>query len=269
MNRWSPVLLIPLLSLLLCSCAGHGDGSSGKPPAQTQLLRVGVSANAPPMVYRGPDGLIGLEIAFARGLADYSGRRLKLVRLPWEEQIPALVAGKTDIIMSAMTITPARSYRLSFVQPYMATSQIALVRGPDYNRYSDGFPALLNPGVRVGTVSGTSGDLFVAQNKARGVRTTFSRSEQAVRALLAKEIDALVYDLPGSLYYASLYADQGLVAVIQPMTREQLAWAVGSDQQQLLEQANRYLSSIKADGRLRQLIEQWIPFYRQLYNNQP
>jgi ABC-type amino acid transport substrate-binding protein len=42
-------------------------------------------------------------------------------------------------------------------------------------------------------------------------------------------------------------------------TEEYLAWAVRKDDAQLLEAANAFLQEIHKSGRLRQLIQRWIP----------
>src|SRR5438132_5937385 len=58
-------------------------------------------------------GLAGLEVDFARELTGALGRSLELRELEWNELIPALEAGRIDLIMSGMTITRARQDRKS------------------------------------------------------------------------------------------------------------------------------------------------------------
>src|SRR5262245_58287864 len=82
-------------------------------------LRVGVSPVFPPMVFKQGKNLAGVEIELARALGDAMGRSVTFVELPWEEQIEALNAGRIDIIMSSMSITPARRFVVDFSQPYL------------------------------------------------------------------------------------------------------------------------------------------------------
>lgn len=231
-----------------------------------QLLRVGMTTNAPPMAYRERGKITGLEAAFASELAQYSKRNLRFVTMAWEELIPALLAGKIDIIMSSMTVTNARKYQIAFAKPYMVTGQIALVRLSEYHRFSDGFPGLLNPTVRVGTVKATTGDLLIVQNKAKGAVIQYSSATDGIQGLLDNKIDAFVYDLPMNLYFGAKYTDKGLTPVTVPMTREFIAWGLRKDDQDLLLQANGYLDKITSSGHLQQMVVHWIPFYERLYN---
>lgn len=229
---------------------------------QVNLLRVGISTNSPPIAYKQNNKIVGLEVEFAKGLADFTGRQLKLVQLKWEDQIPALLNDKTDIIMSGMTITQSRKYRISFTNPYMISGQISLVRRVDRHKFSTGGTDLLNPAVRVGTVSGTTGDFLIQDIKANGERTQFPTSGEAVKALLANKLDAFVYDLPGNLYLASVYTDKGLLPITIPLTKEYIGWGIRPDNQELLKAANSYIKNLSDKGALTKIIQRWIPYFQ-------
>lgn len=252
--------------LLLSGCSQLATDSKSSAKPSTRILKVGISTNFPPMAFRSKGEIVGLEAELARGLADFSGKQLKFIPLKWQDQIPSLLTGKTDIIMSAMTMTRARQYRIDFCKPYMATGQISLVHRSQANKFSNGLASLLNQTVKVGTVKGTTGDLLIEKNKAKGKRHQFISSRKAVQSLLDHDIDAFVYDLPGNLYYGSIYAEKGLVPILQPMTREQIAWAVRKEDTQLLQTANNFLATCQQNGSLKKMIEHWVPFYKNLYN---
>jgi len=256
---------------MLFICLGCGGcvlsgttGDSGA--ADGQVLKVGITPDSRPMAYRDSGHITGLEAEFAQGLAKYTNRRLRFVDLPWKEQIPALLKGKIDIIMSGMTITRARKYQISFADPYMITGQVSLVRLAESNKFRDGITDLFSPVVRVGTVMSTSGDLLIVQNKSKGRIVHYKDAAEGVRALLDKTIDAFVYDLPMNFYLGAHYADQGLVPITIPMSREYIAWGIRNNDAELLSLANGYLNKIKASGRLQQMIIHWIPFYKTVYN---
>ncbi len=262
------LLFLALLALLAASgCLHSGPHTNESTPAEAPILRVGISTNSPPVAFKDKGQISGLEAEFARGLARFSGRKIKFIELPWNQQIPALLANRTDIIMSGMTKTKARNYRIAFANSYMITGQVSLVRLDEVNRYSNGFTDLLSQSVRIGTIKGTTGDLLVQKNKARGSRTQYATSRHAVQGLLDKKIDAFVYDLPGNFYYGSLYAEKGLTPVVIPLTREQLAWGLRPDDAALMKTANNYLNALKQNGELQQMVERWIPFYKNIYDS--
>jgi len=258
--------LVLFATLLLTGCVASQTATVTSAVPGQPLLKVGITTNAPPMAYRENGKTTGLETEFAKGIAEYSKRNLRFVELKWEEQIPALLSGKIDIIMSAMTITNPRKYQIAFAEPYMVTGQVSLVRLAEYNRFSDGFTALLNPTVRVGTVNATTGEFLVTKNKAKGSIIKYNSAEQGVQGLLDNKIDAFVYDLPMNFYFGAKYTAQGLTPVTVPMSREYIAWGVRKSDSELLSQANSYLQTIKTSGDLQQMIIRWIPFYGKLYN---
>ena len=250
------------LLVLSAGCVRTDSSSNLQPDNSVKLLRVGISTNSPPMAYRENNNIVGLEADLAKGLAEFTGRQLKLVQLNWKDQIPSLLSNKTDIIMSGMTITNPRKYQIAFSDPYMVSGQISLIRRVDRGKFPIGMTDLLNPSIKIGTVTGTTGDFFIQDVKARGARTQFPTSAQAVKALLAGKIDAFVYDLPGNLHLAAKYAAEGLLPVLIPLTREYLAWGIHPENRELLDAANSYVKSLSDQGVLDPTIQRWIPYYK-------
>lgn len=106
-------------------------------PAYTEedVLRIGITPNTPPIIYKDKNDIVGVEADLARKLAAELGKSPKFISLKWEDQIPALLDGRTDIIMSGMTITELRSMRINFSQPYLKIGQMALIRLEDVSKY--------------------------------------------------------------------------------------------------------------------------------------
>src|SRR5262249_48968819 len=100
-------------------------------PSEVAPLRIGVTPIYPPMIYKEAGKLVGVEIDFANALSEELGRPIKFVEIDWEDQVPDLIAGKTDLIMSSMSITKARSLRVAFATPYLQVGQTILVRRAD------------------------------------------------------------------------------------------------------------------------------------------
>ena len=109
-TRWPSILCAVLL--LLAGCASPKAEKKTRGLARivdTAELRVGTSGEQPPLTMTTRSGaLVGLDIAFARVLAQAMGVEPKFVRLPFGRLIEALEAGEVDLVMSGMTITPAR-----------------------------------------------------------------------------------------------------------------------------------------------------------------
>lgn len=68
---------------------------------KTGTLRVGMSANQPPLNVKSKSGqMIGLEVDLANGLAYALGLELEIVQKPFGQLLGALKKGKVDMLMS-------------------------------------------------------------------------------------------------------------------------------------------------------------------------
>lgn len=245
------ILLLAVLPLFFI-LVGIAFAADNLPP-----LRVGITPNLPPLAFKQNGKISGIEADFAQMLGKELGREVKFVQLDWEDQIPALLDGKTDIIMSGMTITKTRQFRVSFCSPYMLSGQMALVRRDDMHNYLLGFP-MPPPGV-IGVEKATTGDFLVQQELPRSERKTFSSGNDAAKALKKKKIDLFISDASTIWWLASENETDGLVAVPIQLTDEQLAWAVKKTDVELLNAANQALARWQKDGHATQVIKRWLP----------
>ena len=257
-------VLIGLLAglLLLVSCAAPGQYHSvhsNEIPPDPNILRVGVTPNAQPLIYRQGNKIVGLEADFARELAKDLGKSLQFVELDWEDLIPALIANKIDIIMSGMSINRLREVRIAFTIPYFKSGLMALIRREDAARFSTGLFALTTSSA-IGVIKDTTSEFFVETNYSSVKKIVYTDTKPAVKALIDKRIDMFVYDAPLILYLASENETNGLTALFTLLTEEYLAWGVRKDNKALLESANNFLRTANSDGRLQKMIKYWIPF---------
>ena len=61
-------------------------------------------------------------------LGEFLEKKIDFVEVPWEKHFDYLIQGKTDIVMSGMSITEQRLMSVDFTKPYMRSGQIMLVR---------------------------------------------------------------------------------------------------------------------------------------------
>ena len=256
------LLLMFALSFILSGCiTTNSDGiRSAKVAADPSILRVGVSANAPPLIYKRNGKITGLEADLARKLGRFTGRQVKFIEIDWNKQIEALENNQIDIIMSGMSITPARQYRIAFSDPYLRSGQILLVRLQEKGLFSTGIYSLMNSTYNIGTVKDTTGDLFVTTNINKAKIKRFKKSEDAVKALINRDIDAFVYDAPMICHYAAINENTKLTPILSLATEEFIAWGIRKDDTKLLAQANQFLQELKSEKRLQEIIRTWIPY---------
>ena len=94
-------------------------------------LRLGTAAVTEPFSFVGEAGaIVGFDIELARRVALRLGKDLEIVNLEFGALIPALLAGKVDLIGACITITDERSRKVLFSEPYYRGGISALVRQP-------------------------------------------------------------------------------------------------------------------------------------------
>jgi ABC-type amino acid transport substrate-binding protein len=245
--------------ILLLVTLGFVSGQNGL-AADPAPLKVGVTPIFPPLIYKEGGKFIGVEADFAKALGEALGRPVQFVEVKWEDQIPALVDGRTDIIMSSMSVTRTRELRILFAKPYLIIGQMALVRREDANRYALGFPA--RPAGVVGVLKATTGDFLVQQEFSGSKRKTYTTASAAAGALMKKRVDLFICDAPTVWWLAGMHEADGLVAVPVFLTSEPLAWGVRRSDTDLLNSVNAALDRLQQNGDVNKIIKHWIPLFK-------
>jgi ABC-type amino acid transport substrate-binding protein len=261
------IVLNCLITLSLITACGTtspksiDDSTFVKP--DENILRVGVSANAAPLIYKQGEKVVGLEAELAQEFAQYLGKSVRFIEVEWEDQIPALLDNRTDIIMSGMSVTKARLIRISFSEPYYKTGQMALLSSKFRNRYPLNYFGLRVLSLRftIGAVKGTSGEKFVSNHYGDAKKISlFDNFEKAIEALLFDDIDMLIDDAPSVLLAMSENESKDLTTSTSLLSKEYLAWGIRKNDIELLNSANRFIDTYKREGKLDSIISRWIPF---------
>jgi ABC-type amino acid transport substrate-binding protein len=257
----SPLRLV-LLLVTVTAWAGCTQDyyRTGPPHAEVpaNALRVGVTPTYPPIVFRQGGQIAGVEADLARLLGARLGRPVYFAEVAWDQQIDALLARRTDIIMSGMSVTEARAVRIAFTDPYLEGGLMAAVRTEDGRRYGSN-EALLETPATVGVVERTTGDVFVQQSFPNARRVAFSRADDAALALRRRAIDVFVHDGPSIAWVVSAN-EADPAGLWRPLNRENLAWGVRRDEPALLAQINEALAAWKRDGTLNGVLVRWLPY---------
>lgn len=93
------------------------------------VLRFGTSAVTEPFSFvDGSQKIVGFDIELAMYIARKLNMQLEVVNMDFGAMIPALKAGKVDMIGACITITDERARSVLFSQPYYTGGIAALVR---------------------------------------------------------------------------------------------------------------------------------------------
>jgi polar amino acid transport system substrate-binding protein len=259
------ILFYCLITLsLITACGTTNPKSNADVKPDENILRVGVSTNSPPLIYKQGKEVVGLEADLAQEFAQYLGKSVRFIEVEWVDQIPALLDNRIDIIMSGMTVTEMRQIRISFSKPYYKTGLMALF----HKEMQRVFPSrYLARGIEVfsgmgrfGVVKGTTGETFVLSKFGDAKKIShYYTIKKAIDALLNNDIDLIIHDGPIILLAASENDTKGLTTPMVLLTDEYLAWGIRKNDIELLISANRFIDTYKQEGKLNSIIKRWMP----------
>ena len=180
--------------MLFTGCQRRYDGMT----IRQGVLMVGMDISYPPMEYFGPDGVtpMGFNVDLAKAIAGKLGLRYELINTAWEGIFDGVETNRYDVIISSVTITPARMERHNFSKPYIAnTLAMVLLKDTDITARS---PYELE-GREVAFQVATTADFFMEDLSARtGMRYSPRRYDQMIRAfdeLRLGRVDVVITDL--------------------------------------------------------------------------
>jgi ABC-type amino acid transport substrate-binding protein len=256
-----------IFAFLVAGCAQTTKTPSEPKVADAATLRVGVTTTSPPFVFKQSGEIVGLDAEMAREFARFIGKTPRFVELEWDDQIPALLDNRIDIIMSGMSITNMRKMSIAFSQPYYRSGLMAMVRKSEANRFPVDFYGLLGqaPAMRFGVVKGTTGEAYVNDNFQSAQRVTaYESTRKALDALLTpvlvNRIDVFIQDGPILLMLLAENRSADLTVLPSPLTDEYLAWGMRKTDPGLKESADRFLESIAKSGQLESIVKRWLPY---------
>lgn len=223
-----------------------------------RVLKVGLSAQYPPLAYRQDGEYVGIEPDNATAVGKILGREIRFVELPFTRLIPALEQGEIDVIMTGMSITEDRARLVDFADPYLDIGQMAIVHVDKAGAFGQPW-SIYRKGVRVGVEAGTTGALFAERELPDAKIRFFVDSQAAFTGLRKDLIDLYIHDAPTSWMLATTGDGEDLISLYHPLTEESLAWAVRKSDRRLLEELNRALDTMQTSGTLRYILNRWVP----------
>jgi polar amino acid transport system substrate-binding protein len=202
----------------------------------------------------------GFDVEIATYVAKRLGMKLEIVDMEFGALITSLEAGKVDMIGASISITEERKKRVLFSDSYYSAGLGALVKAPKapaperikklYTRPDDLATA------RIGAMTGSIGETTIRERYPNADLRIFDDIMDAVAALKAHQIDAVI-----TLYTTALNAARNnpdLDLLPGDLTQESAGVVASKQRPELLADVNRVLSKLKADGTLDDMVRRWI-----------
>jgi polar amino acid transport system substrate-binding protein len=248
--------------LMLTACAGM-QGGTAKSPVLDRItmngeLVVGTAASMPPLNMTTKDGeIIGLEVDLAKAMAKSMGVKLRLEAMQFHELLPALEAGKIDIILSGMTMTPQRNMKVAFVGPYFRSGKAVLTKLPTMAQAQTP-EDIHDPRKSIVTLRGSTSEQFVKENMPKVKSIAANSYDEAIDMVINGKVDALFADYTICVVTSFRYPKAGLLTVVSPLTYEPLGVALPDNDPLFVNWMENYLTTLEDSGALEELTWEWF-----------
>jgi len=249
------VSLILMVSLVFAT--GASAGSALDRIIKKGELAVGTSGTQPPMSATNKKGeLMGMDVDLSKAMADAMGVKLRFVQMPFAELLPALEAGKVDMVLSGMTITAERNKKAAFLGPYIVTGKGILAIETRFAALKEA-KGLDAPEVKVAALKDSTSQKFAETSMSKAKLTLFGSYDEAIDLLLKNKIDVIVADFQFCALTAYRHQKKGLIAGQSPLTFEPLGIAMPEDAL-LINWGQNFLNQYQGTGELKKASEKWL-----------
>jgi cystine transport system substrate-binding protein len=222
---------------------------------QRGSLRIAMEGTYPPFNFKDQKSgqLSGYDVDVARLLASKLGVKAEFVATEWSAILAGLGAGKYDVIVSQVGMTPKRQEAFDFSRPYTYSSPQLIVRSNDAASYAS-LEALKGKKLGVG-----QGSIFEQQAKAvPGITVkSYPAAPENLQDLASGRIDAALND---SLMVAYLLHNSKLPikAGARVGKVEQMGIPFAKGNPQFKAAVDKALADAAADGSLKAICVKWF-----------
>jgi putative lysine transport system substrate-binding protein/putative lysine transport system permease protein len=248
------------ISMFFTGC-GSGNISSSK-SKESDILRVGMECNYAPFNWTttekneyavkisGNDYADGYDVVMAEKLAKATGKKVKIVKLDWDNLILSLKNNEIDAIIAGMTDTKEREKEVSFTKPYYVSEEVMIVKKD--GKYQDATSIQDFSGATVQGQMNTIYDEVIDQIRGVTHKPAAETFPAAIQALQSGAVDGVVSELPVAKGVTAANSDLSIVRFKEGKgfkADTSVSIAVRKSDKELLASLDKALSGITDEER--------------------
>ncbi|MDH2401861.1 transporter substrate-binding domain-containing protein [Bradyrhizobium sp. SSUT18] len=156
------------------------------------VIRIAIDLSVPPWSFKDENlNPTGSEVDAAKLLASDLGVKMEIVSTNGANRIPFLLSNRTDVVMSALSITDERKKLIAFSLPYAgATTYVAAPKSMDIKTFAD------LSGKRIAVTRGTTNDADLTAAAPRDAEIIrFEDEATTMTSVVSNQVD-LVAQVP-------------------------------------------------------------------------
>ena len=248
MKKLSVLILAAAMLLSVAALTGCGGNK----------LVMATNPNFPPYEYVEEGKDTGIDIEIAQAIAAKLGKELEIVDTEFGSIIGGVQSGKYDMGMAGMTVTDERKESVNFTDSYAKARQVIVV--PDKSKITDVdslADAAGKGSIKIGVQQDTTGHIYASDDFGDDVVISYKNPADAIAALTSGKVDAVILDNEPAKSFVE--ANKGLKILDTAYADEDYAICVATKNTSLLNDINKALAELKADGTIDAIIEKYIP----------
>lgn len=232
--------------------------------AAQQTLRVGSDISYAPLEFyaAGSKRVEGFDYDLAQALAAQIGTSLRFINHDFNDLLPALAAGKYDLVISAMNDTRERARQADFVDYFLAGSGILIPAGNPHHIFNLASLCGMTVDLQRGTAQQAA--VMTESKHCTGVGLhpitvlAYATDDQALKQFLAGRSMAHISDYPVVSHLARTLGGGGKYTVAgRQFGVVPYGIAVAKTNAALRDRLQRALKAIIADGTYDALLKKW------------
>jgi polar amino acid transport system substrate-binding protein len=220
-------------------------------------LRAGLSTFVP-WAFPDKNGkLVGFEVDVINKLAEDLGVKAEPVLTNWDGIIPALVAGKIDLIIGGMTITPKRNLTINFTDPYENSEVYAIVNkkvAASIKTLDD----LNQPGIIFANRRGATTEAIAKQLFPKATQNLFDEENASLQEVLNGRAQVALASTPTPALWVEKYPDTLSIPLDQPLASQPTGIGLRKGDPDGLNFLNNWIAVRTADGWLAERFNYWF-----------
>ncbi len=245
MKKTLSLILAALLLLSMVACAPKEAGDLLETIQARGKIIVAMEGTWAPWTYHENNGeLVGYDVEVAKAIAAKLGVEVEFVEGKWDGLLAGLSAGRYDIMVNGVDITPERLEAYDFSEPYAYNRTAVIVKGDN-----DSIKTLED--LKGKTTANTISSTYAQLAEKYGAKVTgVDDLNQTFELLLNGRIDATLNAEVSFYDYMKAHPDANVkIAVLtEEATHVGIPMRKGEETAALREAINKALQELHADG---------------------
>lgn len=251
----SLTLVLALTVAMFCGCSGDASTESAaqgsSSTVKSGVLTMATNAYFPPYEYYEGSEIVGIDAEIAAAVANKLGLTLEIQDMEFDSIITAVQTGKADMGLAGMTVTDERLQMINFTNTYATGVQVVIVAEDSDIKSIDDLA-----GKKIGVQLATTGDIYACDDFGTENVEEYNKGNDAVLALTQGKIDAVIIDNEPAKNYVA--ANEGLKILDTEYVTEDYAACINKENTELLDQVNKALEELTADGTIQAILDKYI-----------